>query len=249
MNRFEFKILLNYQLKVKNPLLTLISVSDIIENTMKIQNERELKTEWARVKPGIRARLADFRKVWEEGPEQDVFNEMAFCLFTPQSKAKHCWEAVRTLENNGLLKGGTQQKIAAVINKVRFRNNKAKYLVKARSMFFRNGRPLVKDFIASLGSPAEAREWLVKNITGMGYKEASHFLRNIGLGADLAILDRHILKNMKYHGVISEIPKTLTPKVYLELEKRLREFSKQTGIPMDHVDLLWWQKQTGEIFK
>jgi N-glycosylase/DNA lyase len=216
---------------------------------MKIQNERTLKTEWARVKPGITARLGDFREVWEKGREQAIFNELAFCLFTPQSKAKHCWEAVRSLEKCGLLHGGSPAQIAKVINKVRFRNNKAKYLVKARDTFFRNSGPSIKGFIKGLGSTFEAREWLVKNITGLGYKEASHFLRNIGLGEDIAILDRHILKNLKLHGVIPEIPKTLTPKVYLEIELKLREFSKKTRIPMDHLDLLFWQHQTGEIFK
>jgi len=38
-------------------------------------------------------------------------------------------------------------------------------------------------------------EWLVKNLTGLGYKEAGHFLRNIGSGK-IAILDRHILRNL-----------------------------------------------------
>jgi len=80
-------------------------------------------------------------------------------------------------------------------------------------------------------------------------KEASHFLRNIGLGKDLAILDRHILKNLKEYGVINEIPKSITKKVYIAIEDKMREFSKRINIPMDELDLLFWSKETGIIFK
>lgn len=84
---------------------------------------------------------------------------------------------------------------------------------------------------------------------GLGYKEAGHFLRNVGLGEDLAILDRHILKNLVLLGVIDEVPASLTKRRYLEIERRMIEFSKKTGIPMGHLDLLLWSKETGEIFK
>jgi N-glycosylase/DNA lyase len=83
----------------------------------------------------------------------------------------------------------------------------------------------------------------------MGYKEASHFLRNIGMGEDLAILDRHILKNLKILGVISEIPVSLTRNKYLEIEIKMRDFAENVKIPMSHLDLLLWYKETKEIFK
>ena len=90
---------------------------------------------------------------------------------------------------------------------------------------------------------------MVKSIKGIGYKEASHFLRNIGLGEDLAILDRHILKNLKLLGVIEKIPKSLSRKKYFEIEGKMYEFAKEIQIPIGCLDLLLWYKQTGEIFK
>ena len=83
----------------------------------------------------------------------------------------------------------------------------------------------------------------------MGYKESSHFLRNVGFGDDIAILDRHIMKNLVKYGVIEEIPKSLTDKKYLEIEEKMRKFASGVGIPMAHLDLLWWSEETGEIFK
>ena len=91
--------------------------------------------------------------------------------------------------------------------------------------------------------------WLVKKIKGIGYKEASHFLRNIGFSDEVAILDRHILKNIKKLGVIKEIPKTITPKKYLEIEKKIEKYCKKIEIPMDHFDLLLWYLEAGEVFK
>ena len=84
---------------------------------------------------------------------------------------------------------------------------------------------------------------------GLGYKEASHFLRNIGVGLDLAILDRHIIKNLKRYGVIEEVPKSLTPKKYLEIEEKMKEFARRIDIPMPELDLLFWSMETGEVFK
>ncbi len=103
--------------------------------------------------------------------------------------------------------------------------------------------------LKKFGDAKRAREWLVENVKGYGYKEASHFLRNIGLGADLAILDRHILKNLKSAGVIRQIPKSLNRKNYLDVEERMRKFARKVRIPLDHLDLVLWYKEAGEVFK
>ena len=123
------------------------------------------------------------------------------------------------------------------------------FIVGARRLF-KKGRGLdikskisTKDIIAT-------RDWFVDNIKGMGYKEASHFLRNIGLGRNIAILDRHILKNLKRYGVIAKIPDSVgSRKVYMGIEDKMRLFSKSSGIPLDELDLLFWSLQTGFIFK
>ena len=89
----------------------------------------------------------------------------------------------------------------------------------------------------------------MQNIRGLGYKEASHFLRNIGLGEDIAILDRHILRNLAMIGLIEDTPNSMSRKKYLQIEGEMAEFAKQIRIPLSHLDLLFWYKETGEIFK
>jgi len=203
----------------------------------------EIKNIYRNTEDEIKLRLKEFRKLGEYGSEKDLFTELIFCLLTPQSKAVSCWETVETLLNENLLFEGSAEEISGKLNKVRFRNRKAEYIVEARKHF-----PLCTK-IKKFSNIYEAREWLVKNVKGMGYKEASHFLRNIGYGDDLAILDRHILKNLKYYGVIKHIPASLTRKKYLEIERKMKEFSERINIPMSHLDLVLWYKETGRVFK
>jgi N-glycosylase/DNA lyase len=209
----------------------------------------DLKKSYQSRKKAIRQRLLDFQEVWSE-PDERVFSELAFCFCTPQSKAKSCWEAVSYLQDSGLLYAGSHDDIRRSLHrKVRFHNNKASYILHARSLFTETGSLQVKKRLLELWTPYDMREWLVSNLKGIGYKEASHFLRNIGMGADLAILDRHILKNLHKHGAIKEVPKTLTAKKYKELEAQMRTFSRKIKIPMDELDLLFWSEETGEVFK
>ncbi|MCD6542661.1 MAG: N-glycosylase/DNA lyase [Thermoplasmata archaeon] len=209
----------------------------------------ELKERYREMKDVIEKRLEEFDSLWKEGSEEEVFAELVFCLLTPQSRAKLCWCAVEHLIEKGLLLNGGERDIEDVLKGVRFRKNKARYIVEARKLFTRKGQLELKKFLSSFGDVKTLREWLVRNVKGMGYKEASHFLRNIGLGKDMAILDRHILKNLKAFGVINDIPRALSRKKYLEIEEKMRKFSHEIRIPMSHLDLLFWSRQTGEIFK
>ncbi len=80
-------------------------------------------------------------------------------------------------------------------------------------------------------------------------KEASHFLRNMGFGEELAILDRHIVRNLLRYGAINQMPKNLGKKNYLLIEEKTLQFSKRIKIPLAELDLLFWSKETGKIFK
>jgi len=88
-----------------------------------------------------------------------------------------------------------------------------------------------------------------EQVLGLGLKETSHFLRNIGFGENLAILDVHVLRNMLKYGVIKKVPGNMSKKTYLELEEKLAKFSRKIKIPMAELDLLFWSRETGEIFR
>ena len=206
----------------------------------------ELASIYLPIKPQIESRLQDFSRIWKQASEEELFRELVFCLLTPQSKARTCWRAVERLERKCMIKEAGPEEITRELVGVRFNLRKGDYICLARSRF---SSCSLRDTLAGFSDAFAAREWLVANIKGLGYKEASHFLRNIGLGGDLAILDRHILKNLALLGVIDEVPASPSKKMYLEIEKKMIDFSREAKIPMSHLDLLLWYKEAGEVFK
>ena len=201
----------------------------------------ELLEEYKHKKDDIRRRLREFKKMGA-GSAKDIFAELCFCILTPQSNARQCDKAIQELVKKRLLFKAPAGAIRPVLKgRSRFHNKKAEYLVNARRSFDRS--------VLSNGNILDVRKKIVENIKGVGYKEASHFLRNIGMGSDIAILDRHILKNLKRYGVIETVPSSISVKSYLDIEKSARSFAKSMGISMGELDLLFWSRETGEIFK
>lgn len=208
----------------------------------------ELKALYKSKKRIIKERLKEFRKIGKESDER-IFAELCFCICTPQSRAKSAWfNAIHPLMNSGKLSTCSKSELVSCLKKagVRFHRTKASYIILARKLF---GQESIRKRLNESENVFELRDFLVENVKGLGLKEASHFLRNIGLGEDLAILDRHILRNLVKLEVIKEVPKNLTRERYLEIEKNLRKFSERIKIPMDELDLLLWFKETGEVFK
>ena len=186
----------------------------------------------------IKKRLEDFSNVKKE----DYFYEACFCVLTPQSSAKQAWKCILELKEADFFNKNINP-VNYISNKIRFHNNKTKYLLELKEKW-----DLISKRINRTKDAKKLREFLVENIKGYGLKESAHYLRNIGY-RNLAILDRHILKNLHKLNVIQEIPKTLTRKKYLEIEEKFKDFSSKVNIPMDGLDLLFWGLETGEIFK
>lgn len=184
-------------------------------------------------------RMRMFNGLGRRGTDE-WFSELCFCILTANSSAKLGVKIQRELGSEGF---STLSKIE-LMNRLRkmghrFYSNRAEFICEARR--FRN----IKNIIKKFSDAKSAREWLVKNVKGIGYKEASHFLRNVGFD-DIAILDRHILSVMHEHGMIDRAPKTLTGKKYLEIEGKL---AKRLGISLAELDLYLWYLKTGEVLK
>jgi len=209
---------------------------------------KEIIDTYHQIKKDIHNRIFEFKSVWNEADEKRLFQELVFCLFTPQSKAVNAWETVIKLTENNKLFEANASSISNDLNLVRFKNNKASYLVKAREMFFNNSKG-IRETLLEFTSVLEKRKWLNRNIKGYGLKESSHFLRNIGFVEDIAILDRHILRNLKRFNVISEIPKSIPEQKYFQIENQMKKFSNKISIPLGHLDFIFWFNETHTIFK
>lgn len=201
----------------------------------------ELQQEFILRRPPIQQRIAEFADV-QTG---EYFYELVYCLLTPQSSAVNAGKVVEKLRARRFFERELEPAkfLFQKDSYIRFHNTKGRHLKEAKHRF-----PEILTVLCDGGSSTELRAWLVKNVKGLGWKEASHFLRNIG-HRDLAILDRHILKNLKKHNVIRSLPQSLTQKRYLTIEQKFAVFSNSVGIAMDELDLLFWSRETGEILK
>jgi len=191
----------------------------------------------------VEARIREFQAAQGEGDER-WFEELVFCLLTANYSARGALACIAVLnEGDAIGEGSLEQLRACLEHRHRFPNKRAEYIHKARAH-----RDDLKRTITSQPSSRAARDWLVENITGLGMKEASHFLRNVGY-LDLAIIDKHILTHMEEQGIIGERPKTLTRRRYLEYEEILIRVAGMLGMSLGMMDLYLWAKKSGEVIK
>ncbi|HLC54287.1 MAG TPA: N-glycosylase/DNA lyase [Candidatus Nanoarchaeia archaeon] len=203
-----------------------------------IQDIREIPKE---VREVINQRMKEFSS-FAQKPGEDWFSELCFCILTANSKAMTAIAIQNELKFEGF-SSKSQEELSACIKKSkhRFHNNKSKYILEARKHIH------IKSILNSK-TEAEAREWLVQNIKGLGYKEASHFLRNTG-SKNVAILDRHILALMHSHKLIAEIPKPLNKNKYLEIEQKFNQLASKLNMTPARLDLAMWYLKTGKVLK
>lgn len=184
----------------------------------------------------IDQRIKEFKVLGTQG-NKAWFSELCFCLLTANAQAKKAI-AIQEAVGDGFLTL-QEHELATLIRTYghRFHNTKAQYIVLARM------HKTIKDTLKNMNSQ-EAREFLVTTIKGLGYKEASHFLRNVGY-EDRAIIDRHIIRFLVQYNFIKGMPKSITKSIYFELEELLKKF----GIPLNRLDLMIWYHMTGVVLK
>lgn len=207
---------------------------------------KELLDIHAGIKRDINRQKRSFRESYSNS--HLFFTEFIFCLCTPQTSAHKSWNAAEDIMARGIWRSVPMTTASLGSHGVRFKNNKARYIVEAmekQGVIYHN----VHELFDSKWPQIDVRNYLAKNIKGYGLKEASHFLRNVGRGSNLCILDRHILRCLVDFGVIDAIPKSLTKSVYLDIEQKMLAFSASVGIEPDDLDFVFWHRQNGEIFK
>lgn len=196
------------------------------------------------IKQIIDSRMKEFESLGNKN-SNEIFKELCFCFMTANFSAhggikiqKKIGEGFSTLSEEELAK-----KLAELGH--RFPNARAKYVILARPH-----KDTIKGTLQSFSEDNFARSWIVENIKGIGMKEASHFLRNIGY-KNLAIIDFHIVDLLAKHGLI-EKPKnrgSLTIKKYIEIENVLKEIAQKTNLSLGELDLYLWYEETGKILK
>lgn len=195
----------------------------------------------SKIKNLVKSRTRQFKNIRKK-TNNKIFSELCFCLITANFNAE------RAIRIQNQIKEGfcylPKNKLVYLLKNLgyRFPNKRTEYITEARKH-----KNFIKNIIEDFGTENELREWLVKNVKGLGYKEASHFLRNIGF-TDLAIIDFHIIDILTRYKLIKK-PKTLTERKYLEIENVLRKIANKLKLNLAELDLYLWYIETGKILK
>lgn len=193
------------------------------------------------IKKRVDARLAEFREIKSE-PIHSIFKELCFCIMTANCSAESCIEVQEKIGNGFLTLSGTELTSKFKEYCYRFPNIRSKFIIEAREKMDQ-----LECVMKSADSGKDLREWIVKNIKGIGYKEASHFLRNIGYN-EFAIVDFHIVDLLWKHDIV-EKPKRMTKTKYLEIEEILKTIGSKVNLNLAELDLYLWYLETGKILK
>ena len=209
----------------------------------------KIKTAHVERRREILERLSEFEAVWQTGTDERLWEEMVFCFFTGGCSARmgiRSVEAVKPI----LLSGNHAELADALRGKHRYPNARAGYIVASREFLQEHCGLRLRQKLQSFADDFERRDWLVKEkrIKGLGYKEASHYLRNIGFKG-YAILDKHILRSLAELGIIDDPKPPNNRSKYLAIEEKLKNLAETAEIDFDELDLVLWSLKTGEILK
>lgn len=217
-----------------------------IEIDISIQTVHEAHLSAQRI---IRQRLKEFHNVWRTGDDHLLWKELVFCIFTAGASARTGLRSIEAVSH--LLNEGTREELLAALTGVhRYPRARSGYIEVTRKYLRSELKVGLRDKLRRFRSPLARRDWLARErqIKGIGYKESSHFLRNIGYRG-YAILDKHILYCLQQLGVIESAQPPVTRTRYIEIEDRMKRFADKIEIDFDELDLVLWSMRAGEILK
>ncbi len=226
-----------------------------------------LKQQYNNKKDKIKERLSQFERFFneplswhyinnemrlvpsEKSDDERIFEELSFCICTANASAEMGLRSIDAIRN--IINVENADRISERLKGIhRFNNARAAYIVHTRNYLKNSLNFQLKNKILSFKDKNELRNFfaLNKDIKGLAYKEASHFLRNIGFKG-YAILDKHIINSLHEFGVLETNDKPKNSREYLKIEQKYEDFSKDIGIDMDELDLLLWSGKNGRILK
>jgi len=178
---------------------------------------------------------------------REVWSSLLFCILSSQVRTSTAERAVA-----GVLGGvpffeenvsstdvyATVRKIL-VQSDIRYRFPEVRSRQIAQSWFaFAQVKECFYEYLDSFPTQRDARFAVSASFPGLGLKQASMFLRDIGYADRLCVIDTHIL--WYYSRVCSPVKGVITTKRYLEVEEDLLETSDAFGVTPNLFDSAVW---------
>lgn len=173
-------------------------------------------------------------KSFQPKEEEDAFYELCFCICSPQTSFETNSELNKDLREVGFFRNFVHKdRLEEFIYKTRFYHRKADFLIDAKNHWRE-----IWYHMEHLESDWERREYLVNQVRGLGYKTASHFLRNVRGCEHFAILDTHVCKFLRV-----SVPHS--PVMYKVLESNFQQIAEKAALTPLELDMLIFSQYTG----
>lgn len=187
--------------------------------------------------------------------EYSLRRELIACILGSQVRYETAMNALERIEHAGLLDddwwNNDKDQYEIEIYKTlagkmystqkgsyRFPHVRAHQIAQTRNTFCRKS---IKELLFKSTEPKKIRRNLVDEISGLGPKQASMFMRNIGLSYDLAILDSHVLNFLKMQNSLYDDNLRISSiAAYERIENIAIDYAESLGYPVGFLDWAIW---------
>ena len=186
---------------------------------------------------------------WEEHSEDDLWRELVYCILGSRVKFQVAHTAVERMDGMGLLSHSRrnahfdnyeEDTFTALSSGYPFFRVRANQIRRAAEHLY-TSRGSIWELLNSASDFRGVRRLLTVEVAGLGPKQASLFLRNIGYAKHIAVLDVHVLTYLSWVGLTdSPLKSVSTLGKYEALEDAFVKRSYTFGISPDQFDLAVW---------
>lgn len=201
---------------------------------------------------------------WSGREESQLWYELVACLLGSRVSFELAQASARSLYSSGVLNHASpgrviprySEMVFSVLSepvrvesccgstrqiRYRFPRARAEGIARTAEQIYCSAAKSIRSILEESCDSRHARRSVVEASHGVGAKQASLFLRNIGYSNDVAILDSHILRYMRIVGITE---RTLTSVsgigAYEQLESDLCSYADDLGFPVWCLDTAVW---------
>lgn len=194
--------------------------------------------------------------------ENKLLSELVLCILSSQEKYEVALSAMKELQNQNALrvpknknefreiksqiKSTLQNPIEYKSNektysrRLRFFVKKAQYIIGTIENIYLNDLT-IREILRQEECIQETRKNIISYSYGLGPKQASMFLRNIGYHSEFAVLDKHVIDYMKLMGLTSVSETSFSNiSAYQKMEMKLKSYAESFNLNLLHLDLAIW---------
>ena len=186
---------------------------------------------------------------WKNNSEDNLWRELVYCILGSRVRFETVYAAVDRMYDFNLLSSPRsdsefneleQNTVEALSTGYPYFRVRANHIRRAAEHIYKS-KGSIKNFLSNINDVRSARRLLATEVVGLGPKQASLYLRNIGFTKSIAVLDTHILTYLSWVGFVESPLKSVSSVgKYESLEESFINYAYSLGCSPDRFDLAVW---------